>query len=184
MQQLEHFIEARRVRSARGANREGALEARQHAAAEQRFACTHPVAVALHCVDLAVVSDVAIRMRQCPTWERVGTEAAVHQGQRTLDALVAEVGEEHRQLRRGEHALIDHCPARQRREIRCLLGSKLVLDSLASYEQLAIKIEATGRAGAGVGVGNEQLTNDRHHLASTCTKARRIDWHSAPAKGA
>ena len=81
------------------------------------LAGAHPVAVALHRVDLAVVGDVAVRMGQRPRRERVGAEAAVHQRQRALHALVAEIGEEHRQLRRGEHALVDQGAAAERREV-------------------------------------------------------------------
>ena len=83
----------------------------------QRLAGAHPVAVALHRVDLAVVGEVAVRVRERPRRERVGREAAVHQRERRLDALVGEVGEELGELRRGEHALVDEGAARQRREV-------------------------------------------------------------------
>ena len=82
--------------------------------AQQRLAGAHPVAVALHRVDLAVVGDVAVRVRERPRRERVRREAAVHQRERRLDPLVVEVGEELGELRRGEHALVDERAARQR----------------------------------------------------------------------
>ena len=56
---------------------------------EQRFARVHPVGVAAHRVDLAVVRDVAIRMRAIPARERVGAEARVHQRERRLHQRIA-----------------------------------------------------------------------------------------------
>ena len=60
--------------------------------AEHRLAGAHPVLVALDGVDLAVVGDVAVRVGQRPRRERVGGEAAVHEQQGALEALVVEVG--------------------------------------------------------------------------------------------
>ena len=75
--------------------------------AHERFARAHPVAVALQRVDLAVVRDHAVRVRQRPRREGVGREAAVHQRQRRLDARVDQIGEE---LRRA--AAWSACPCR------------------------------------------------------------------------
>ncbi len=71
------------------------------------LASPHPVAVAHHGVDLAVVGDVAVRVRQRPGRERVGAEPGVHQGQRGGQPTVGQVGEEGLELPRGEHALVD-----------------------------------------------------------------------------
>ena len=60
-------------------------------AVEHRLAGAHPVLVALHGVDLAVVGDVAVRVGERPRRERVRREAAVHEQQRALDALVEEI---------------------------------------------------------------------------------------------
>ena len=48
----------------------------------------------MHGVDLAVVGDEPVRVRQRPARERVGGEPRVHDGHRGLDPLVGEVGEE------------------------------------------------------------------------------------------
>ena len=53
---------------------------------QQAFARPHPVDVAAQRVDLAVVRDEAIRMRQRPRRERVGREALVHERERRLEA--------------------------------------------------------------------------------------------------
>ena len=51
----------------------------------------HPVDVAAHRVDLAVVGDEAVRVRQLPGREGVGREALVHQRQRRHGQRVAQV---------------------------------------------------------------------------------------------
>ena len=56
---------------------------------QQRLAGAHPVAVAAHGVDLAVVRDEAERVGQRPGREGVGGEPGVHDGDRALHALVA-----------------------------------------------------------------------------------------------
>jgi len=70
------------------------------------FARPRPVAVALHGVDLAVVGEVAERLRQAPFRPGVGGEALVEHGQRGGEARVVEVGVEHRQIFRHHQALV------------------------------------------------------------------------------
>ncbi|CAB4897173.1 unannotated protein [freshwater metagenome] len=180
VEQFEHFVEARRVRAAGRADGKGPLDTGQQGAAHQGLAGAHPVAVALHGVDLAVVGDVAVRVRQRPRREGVGAEAAVHQRQGALDALVPQIGEEHRQLRRGEHALVDQGPAGQRREVGALLARQLVFDALARHEHLAIEIDPCSRCG----VGDEQLLEARHHRTSARPEAGRIDGNGTPSESA
>ena len=74
---------------------------------QQRLAGAHPVDVAAQRVDLAVVRDVAVRVRQRPRRERVGAEALVDERERRLDDRVGEIGE-HR-LRSGRPSA---CPCR------------------------------------------------------------------------
>ena len=96
VEQLEHLVEARRVRGARRADREGPLEPGHGGVVEHRLAGAHPVLVALHRVDLAVVGDVAVRVGERPRREGVRREAAVDEQQGALEALVGQVGEERR----------------------------------------------------------------------------------------
>ena len=74
---------------------------------QHRAARHGPAAVGLDGVDLAVVREVAERMRQPPLRQRVGREALVEHGHRGLDALVPQVREELDQVRRHHHALVD-----------------------------------------------------------------------------
>ena len=179
VQQLEALVEARGVGRARRDDRERALETRDQRRGHQRLAGAHPVAVALHRVDLAVVREVPVRVRERPRRERVGGEPAVHQRERGLDALVGEVGEELGQLGRGEHALVDEGAARQRREVHLFAvdARELVLAALAHHEQLAVELDA-GRAG---GVVDEELPEARHHAQRGGADHRGVDRGLAPA---
>ncbi len=119
VQQLEHLVEAGRVAGVLGADREQPRQvAGQHVAGQLRLARVHPVAVASQGVDLAVVRDVAVRVRERPGRERVRREPRVHQDQRAGEPAVGQVGEERLELGRGEHPLVDERAGRQRGEVR------------------------------------------------------------------
>ena len=142
----------------------GVLISASRARIQLRLPCTR--------VDLAVVREVAVRVRERPRRERVGGEAAVHQRERRLDPLVGEVGEELGELRRGEHALVDERAARQRREVdrrrrRAVDAGDLVLAALAHHEQLAVELDAGG-AGR---VVDEQLAEARHHARARSARS-------------
>src|SRR2546425_13203838 len=53
--------------------------------AAERLTGAHPVDVAAERVDLAVVRDVAVGVRERPGGERVGAESLVHERERRLD---------------------------------------------------------------------------------------------------
>ncbi len=118
VEQLEHLVEGRRVARARRADREQPLQvARDQVAGQLALAGPHPVAVALHGVDLAVVGDQPVGVGQRPGREGVGREPRVDQGQLGLVRAVGQVREERLQLAGGEHALVDQRARRQRREV-------------------------------------------------------------------
>ena len=77
----------------------------------------HPVVVAAQRVDLAVMRDHAVGMRQRPGREGVGGEALVHQRQRALEIRIVQVGVIGAELVGEEHALVDHGAARDRHRI-------------------------------------------------------------------
>ena len=151
-------------------------------AGQQRLAGPHPVAVALHGVDLAVVGDVAERVGQRPRREGVGREAGVHQRQRRLDPLVAQVGEELAQLRGGEHALVDERAARQAREVDAALSpgrADLVLDALAHDVDPALERVVDQPV-----AGQEDLAERRLDRLGGGADHRVVDRHLAPAEDA
>ena len=59
-------------------------------------------------VDLAVMGDEAVGMRQPPGREGVGREALMHQAERRFGQRVAQILVEALDLRREQQALVDH----------------------------------------------------------------------------
>ena len=143
VQQLEHLVERGGVARVRGDDGGEAREvARDQLALQQRFAGGHPVAVAAQRVDLAVVRDVAVGVRERPRRERVGGEPGVHERQRADHALVGEVRVERLDLGLGQHALVDDRARGQRGEVD--VGG--VLGALAQAEGAALQLEAVSPA--------------------------------------
>ena len=144
-----------------------------------RLAGAHPVLVALHRVDLAVVGDVPVRVSERPRREGVGREPGVDEQQRALDPVVGQVAEELTQLRRREHPLVDDRSRRQRREVHLLrAGLVLVLDPLASDIGAPIEIDAR----LTVGRRDEQLPEARHRRPCGLAEAVGVDRHVAPTE--
>ncbi len=149
-QQLQRVVEHRRVRAVRIDDRQDlAHVVAERGALEQRLARVHPVGVAAHRVDLAVVRDVAVRVRAIPARERVGAEARVHQRQRGLHQRIAQVREVRRELHRRQHAFVDERLVRQAGDVpgrrafqrrRADLG----VGALADDVQLALERELIG----------------------------------------
>ena len=71
------------------------------------FAGVHPVDVAPQGVDLTVVDDVAVGVRQFPFTQRVGAEAGMDHGECADDAFVVQIMEEIGHLVAGDHAFVD-----------------------------------------------------------------------------
>ena len=104
---------------------------------ELRLARAHPVDVAAQRVDLAVVRDVTVRVRELPARERVGGEAGVHQRERALRPRVLQVRVVAQQLRGREHALVDDRAARERRDHEVRAGGQL--GHAADHVELALE---------------------------------------------
>ena len=142
-QQLEHVVEDRRVGSALADDRHDLLEVvSEQLRGELRLSRPHPVDVPAQRVDLAVVRDHPIRVRELPARECVGREARVHQRQPRSQPRIAKVDEVPRQLRRGQHALVDHRPAREARQRQ--VPSRGPLDQPADHVQLALEYVLAG----------------------------------------
>ena len=96
----------------------------------------HPVVIAAQRVDLAVMRDHAVRVRQRPGRERVGREPLMHQCKRALEVRIVQVRIIGAELVGKEHALVDHSAARDRhrvvaRSLPLAAGIKLLRDRLA-----------------------------------------------------
>ena len=118
---------------------------------EQRLARVHPVDVAAQRVDLAVVRDVAVRMRAVPARERVRAETRMHQRQRGLHRRVLQVGEILVDLLGEQHALVDERLAGQAGDVPVLGagdrgGADLAVGALADDVELALERHVVRRA--------------------------------------
>jgi hypothetical protein len=111
---------------------------------DRRLAGRHPVDVATQRVDLAVMGDHAVGMRELPGREGVGGEALVHERNGALEALVLQVGIVVPELAHEHHALV-HDGARGQAD-GIVAGGAPVLhvvdgvgDDLAGQEQAALE---------------------------------------------
>src|SRR5258708_26590563 len=84
---------------------------------QQRLAGLHPVDVAAECVDLAVMGDVAVRMRPLPTGKRIRREALVYEAQRADRVGIGEFTIEVRDLRREQQTFVNNRAAGKRRDV-------------------------------------------------------------------
>ena len=121
-QQFHCVVQVRRVAAARRNDRKQPL----HVVAEQRrgqhgLPRIHPVHVPAQCVDLSVVADVAVRMRQLPARECIRGEALVHEAQRARHLRIRQLLVEMHDLRSEQQSLVDDRPRRQRRNVEELL---------------------------------------------------------------
>ena len=117
-EQFERVVEAGGVGLVRADQRHhlveiGAEQFRRHRLPPRR----HPVGVAAHRVDLAVVADEPVRVRQPPGRERVGRKALMHQRQRRHGQRVAQIVVEALDLRRQQQALVDDRAGREGRHV-------------------------------------------------------------------
>ncbi len=174
VEQLQRLVEGGGVGAVGVADREQPLQVTgDQVGVEHRLAGAHPVAVALDGVDLTVVGDVAVGVRQRPRREGVGGEARVHQRDGRHVALVRQVGEERLDLLRGQHALVDGGPAGERGEV----DVGLVLGPLAEREGGPVELDARQVAGA-----HEELGEVGHHGPGGGPGVPRVDGHVAPAE--
>ena len=141
-QRLEHRVECRGVA---GARRDQRLDVLRMLAEGGRchldLVAFHPVLVAADGVDLAVVREAAERLRQPPLREGVGRIALVIDGEARHEALVLQIGIEHRQLLGEEQPLVDDRPRRQRADVETLdlRFDDLLLDAPADQEQVLLE---------------------------------------------
>jgi hypothetical protein len=160
VQQLDGLVERGGVAAPGRDDREQRRQVAQLLALQLRLARAHPVAVALHGVDLAVVRDHAERLRQRPGRERVRRVPRVHERELRGEALVLQVGVERLELEGRDHALVDERPARQRHEVHL----ELALDALAQAEGQPVQAHGGERRAGLVGeVAPDVELLDRGH---------------------
>ena len=99
IEEFEHLVETRRVRTAGGAHRKYPFEVTGYeVGSQERLAGAHEVPVSLDCVDLAVVGNHPVWVGERPHGKGVGREPGVDEGQSALDPIVVQLGKESRHL--------------------------------------------------------------------------------------
>ena len=176
VEQLEHLVEAGRVRRPRRADREEPLEVTgDDVGREEALSGPHPVPVALDRVDLTVVGDEAVRVRQWPRREGVGREPGVDERELGREAGVRQIREERLELPGGQHSLVDHGACGERGEV----DLHLALGALAQPEGETVEPEChlTSHGGA-----DEELLEVRHARAGRLADEISVDGHLPPAE--
>ena len=182
-QELEHVVQDGGVGTLAVDNRQDLLQVlAEHRAVELRLASTRPGNVAAQRVDLAVVDDVAVRMRALPRRRRVRGVARMHERKGGLDRRVVQVGEEAAHLGRHEHALVDDGAARHRAHVEDLVRERRVrvsraLDGAAAHIELALEILACGNV---FRTTQKRLQDGRHARLRGTAQVVRINRHLAP----
>ena len=144
----------------------------------------HPVDVAAQRVDLAVVGDHAVGVRELPRRERVGGEALVHERHRGSQPRVGDVLVVVPHLVGEEHPLVDDRAARQRHrvvaDVAALVGKmEGVGDHLADQIEPALEVLAVLHR---LRPADEDLAVHGLHGAHHVGEAAVVDRHRAPAE--
>ena len=122
VQELHDVVEHCRVAAAFDDDRKNFLQVRaEQFGIAQRLPRVHPVGVAAHRIDLAVMAHVAERVGQAPGRKGVGGKALVHQGQGRFYIRVGDLREHGFELGAGQHALVDEGAPGQGRDIEQVL---------------------------------------------------------------
>ena len=186
VQELEAVVELRRVAAVLLDDGEELLEVvAEQPRAQHRLARVHPVLVAPESVDLAVVDQVAVRVRPLPAREGVGAEAGVDEDDGRFEERVRQVGVVALDLAGGQHPLVDDGAAGNALEVEILAArpaaavADLVAGPLADDVELALEVELPGQLGAG---GDEQLPDAGLAGARRVPEIGLAGGHVAPAQ--
>ena len=180
-EQFEHVVERPGIRPSRLDDREHLVEVvTEQLRGELRLAGAHPVDVAAHRVDLAVVGDHPVRVRELPARERVRRESRMDESEGTLGALVLQVRVVPAELRRGEHALVHDRARREARDAR--VGTPLELEAAADHIELPF--ERVLVVDGGAPGRDDELADERGRRCSGAANMRRVDGNVAPTHDA
>ncbi len=156
----------------------------QHLRRDRAFARADPVEIAAHGVDLAVVRDVAERMREIPRRKRVGREALVHHRERRDHRFVGQVAVVPADLMGEQHSLVDDRPRRQRRHVELAAVPQLqrldrMTGALADHVELPLERVLVDVAPA---AADEELPDHRLDFLRPLRKPAVVGRNVAPAE--
>ena len=199
-EEFEHVVEGRRVAAALADDRQDLLQVvAEKIRLAHRLARVHPVDVAAKRVDLAVVRDVAVRMRERPRRKRVRAESLVHERERRFDGRIRQIGKHRLDLIGDQHALVDERVRREARDVEVFpVGARdrqrvdRVLDALADDIELAfeprgfrppVPVPVLVRLGSGTWNRNRNLERRRCAApTNTCLKYGATAAAEAPTR--
>jgi len=177
-QAFDHVVEAHRVGAVGADDGTDVVQVRDQRGGELLLACAAPVAVALHRVDLAVVRQIAERLRQAPLRPGVGREALVEHDEAGGEARVVQIRVEHREVLRHHQPFVTDHAARQRRQVEHRVGRfQRLFGQAAGDVELALEV-VLGDAGRGV---DEHLFDMRQGGQRRFAADGRIGRHMAEA---
>ena len=163
----------------------------EHRGPERRLAGEDPVHVPAQRVDLAVVADVAVRVRPGPATGRCWSRTAQWtRASGALEAPVVEVRVERQQLGRVEHPLVDDRATAHRRDVEVVPAGERgaadgLLDQAPRDVQATVEGEVPVRAGAeAVGPGDERLLDDGLAGPRGVAEAAPGRWGRGASRGA
>ena len=168
-EELEHVVEGRRVRQpvARDGQHFPEVVAERIRPAE-RLAGAHPVDVPAQRVDLPVVGNIPIRMRERPGRERVRAEALVHERERRLHVGIGEIRIHRLDLVGAEHPLVDERVRAEARHVgervfRNVERHHGLFEELPDHVELALEVGVIphSRSAADEHLGDVRLDRER-----------------------
>ena len=163
-QQLERVVEGRGVALTLEGDRVELLQVgAEHGRLHHALARAHPVEVALDGVDLAVVRDHPVRVRERPLGEGVGREALVDEGERGREARIGEILVVLADLVGEQQPLVDHRAAAHARHV--VLAAVRELERLdrarrGLADDVELPLERIGDDDVGA-AADEDLPDDR-----------------------
>src|SRR5215467_235846 len=138
---LQYVVKNRRVAAVLIDDRQNLFYLRpEQRRLEHLFSSDCPIDIASQCIDLAIMGDIAIRVRSGPARECISAEPRMNEGKRGFHRAVRQVRVEYGQLRRCQHSLVHNRLARQTRNVehRPVLDNRILdraLNPLADYIQ-------------------------------------------------
>src|SRR5690606_17407932 len=142
-QQLQHVIHGAGVRAGFVNERRSIVQVRDQWRLELIGTGACPLAVTGDGVDLAVVRQIAERLRQRPAWNGVGGEALVEQANGRFQTQVRQVQVEARQVSRHTQTFIDVHQVREATDVELFIILKTFFNAEAGDKQTAIHITWT-----------------------------------------